>query len=280
MNPLYLCAFRNIMTDDLFETTEKISVLEECIANGMDINYNHSQILIDALNTDYEIIKFLIDNNIDIHTNNKILIRACFSNDLKVLDLLFSAGLDPAKSNNYIIKHYFRKYSSGAWIELDTLKLLVEYGVDPCSHNNALLKIACKEKDYDYAEYLFSMGASCCELNSACISELFNSPGNLEIKKLFLDNNMDLHISNTGVLLPLEYSILLCDLNSCNMLIAYGADINLCYNIINAQHDIIANAFGFVYADPDEIDQICKLFAEEYAEKIRAIFERKKSPKY
>lgn len=280
MNPLYLCAFRNILTDDLFEPNEIIAVFEECIANGIDINYNHSQILIDALNTNYEIIKFLIDNGIDLHTNDKILTEACFNNDLKVLNLLFSAGLDPAKSDNYIIKHYARKYTTGMWLELDTIKLLVEYGVDPCSHNNALLSIACNEKDYDLATYLFSIGANCCALNKIQISELFNSFGNLELKKLFLDNYIDPNSNETNRLSPLEYSILLCDLNSCNMLIAYGADISLCYNIINAQYDIINNEFKYMYTDPSEIDQICNLFPEEYAEKIRNIFERKKSLKY
>lgn len=264
---LYLCAFRNIITDNLFNTNQKINILEECIANGVDINYNDSQALIQAIDSDYEITAFLINNGIDIHSNTKILTMACFNNDIKILNLLFSAGLNPVKSNNYIIKHYSRKYPD-MWMELNTIKLLVEYGVDPLSYDNALLEIAYREKDHDLAEYLFDCGAKCDNLSKPIICELFNQPHNLEIKKLFLDNGVDPNINIQYELCPLEYAILQCDLDTCNMLLAYGADISVCH-IINNERIKIINSISVGYTILENLDNVCKLFPEEYGIKIR-----------
>lgn len=289
MDTVFLCAFKNIMDDHSFSMDEKINVLKICIDNGVDINYNNSDILIQAIHGDnLPIITFLIDSGIDIETNNKILILACLQQSTQILKVLLSAGLT-LTPDNFIIKYYSENYTN-LDIELDIIIVLVENGADPFSHGNALLEIACYNKDYDLVTYLINIGAKCNELSHKAIRYLFYKYGFLKIKKLFLENgtnpNVILPIRSwpieneilPGESCPLENAILQKDFETCKLLLEYGADINLCSNIINENYDMIDLCLHYYrISDQGILDNICNLFPDVISVKIRNIFLRERN---
>lgn len=277
MDAVLLCAFKNIIDDHSYSVDEKINILETCIDNGVDINYDNSQVLIQAiLRKNLLVITFLINSGIDIQTNNEILIEACSQTDTQILKILLLAGLDP--TDNFIIKYYSDNMANGMSMELDIIKLLVENGVDPFSHDNALWKIACYFMDYNLATYLISIGVKCNELDHVSMHGVFHRYGNMQIKKLFLENGVNPNVIMPITLCPLEFAILYEDLDSCKLLLEYGADINLCHNIVNENYQIIGSIMSnYLIINSELLDDICDLFPVEFTQKIQNVIAMKRN---
>lgn len=252
MNKIYSLAFDNVISKKNINFDEIIEILKICLENGVNINRKKSHILIDAIRYDnLQIINFLIDNGINIHSgDDSALIYACKNNYVQSVELLLVLGCKADTQNNqpiYIICDYHNKQKK---INIDIVKLLVNHGANPFSHSNKLLQKACEIEDFELVKYLISIGANCAEPNNKPISLAFANKENYELKKILLDNGASPNVTNdtkmhllTGshASYPcnlLERSLLHCDIESCKLLISYGADINLCLNLINNRNKI------------------------------------------
>lgn len=223
-------AFDTIINYNSYTNEQKIQVLQECVDIGIDINQNNSEILICAIDdNNYSIVKFLIENGINIGMDNsKPLEKACRLGNIKIIKLLLDAGSN--KTNIFESTIY----------DVEVVKLLIEYGYNPFDDNNTLLCNSCKNNSIDIVKYLISIGADCTKPNNQPIENVFRKYRKYEIKELLLRNGADPnHIKNTnnGKVSLLEYSVRHSNLKNCELLFAYGANVESCTNIINCDYD-------------------------------------------
>lgn len=216
----------------------RIKIIKECVEAGLNINTEEYQILILAIqNNDTETAKFLIENNINMQDGlGSYLNEACVNNNVEITKLLLELGAD-------INLKYSTSISKTR--NLDIIKLLVEHGADPFVNSNELLmRVFTNNKSLPIIEYLTSIGMDCTKLNNKQVAKIFIQNGNLQIKKLLLEhginsNAMTSDYTNDSEICLLELAIIKLDFYTCKLLLEYGADINLCYNIINKQYDCI-----------------------------------------
>ena len=115
-------------------------------------------------------------------------------------------------------------------MDINIVKLLIDHGADPFSSNNILLKGACKDNNIPLFEYLISIGAKCSDIDDLTIACAFSKYCDLELKKILLCNGTDPNMIVCDGSRILECAICNNDIDTCKLLIEYGADINLCYN--------------------------------------------------
>lgn len=256
MDKIYQVAFDSIITKKDYTIDEKIEVLKICLESGIDINRKKSHVLMSAIAYDnLRIINFLIENGIDIRADNDFALfwvyeqiiksrntKGSIARTLDIMELLLSLGVDPNARNNKLIIIMCNSKT----IHIDIIKLLVKYGMDAFAHSNKLFEKACKDKNLESVKYLISIGADCTGLNNMAISYAFDKNENYELKKILLDSGANPNTTNKlEICFPdgkyrnnsynlLEISVLYgYDVESCKMLLEYGADINLCHNLIN-----------------------------------------------
>lgn len=234
----YLYIFDTIINsqhiDYYLDTNKKIKLLQECLDFGIDINHNNSRALIKAIeNDDIKIVRFLIDNGINIRANDDLaLITACGNDnidDIETIKLLLSLGADPNAQNNKPLSISISDLDNIMVIEV--VKLLIDSGADPFADPN-LLSNACSTNYLLLVEYLLSIGIKCSDSDICYVFKL-HIGGSFPIKKLLLDNEANPNAKYDNGLFLLEYNIIYDGFNEIKLLLEYGADVNLCYNIIN-----------------------------------------------
>lgn len=292
MDGIYSLAFDNVIQKNNWTTDKKIEILKICLDAGVDINRIKSQAIFKAIKYDnLEIINFLIDNGINIHVDDdRALIYACELNRKQIVELLLSLGSDGGARNNESILKICDRFPKKKTIniDMDIIKLLVTHGANPFSHSNKLLQKACELKDLEVVKYLIGIGANCAEPDNKPISLAFSHKDNYELKKLLLDNGASPNIANNTrtYVTPnhttsyfcnlLERSVMHCDIESCKLLITYGADINLCHNLINKHNNIDRYIYENKINYVEEFKKIIDLFME-YGLDISWILEDSKS---
>lgn len=285
-------AFEKIVSDKYVENDKKIRIIKECMESGVDINYNNAIVLLSAIKANnYEMVSFLIDLGIDIRANNdSALICACYEtydddngrnycrkshnifneNKFKIINLLLSLGADVCAQNNAPMSNYIKSFGD---ITINVIKLLVEYGADPFCHDNLLLNEVCDKTNLLIFEYLISIGANCANIKSYRIRSIFTNHGTIKFVKILLDNGIGPNtiIDDRSLL---EWSMCYKLESNCKLLLEYGADINLCHNIINVNrsffHDFIS------CTSRNKMKPICSLFLEygiDIEEKIKIYHE-------
>lgn len=257
-------AFEKIVSDKYAPNDKKIRIIKECIESGIDINYNNSVVLISAIKSNnYEMVNFLIDCGIDIRANNdSALICACYEiyddkngrnycrsahtiyyeNKFKIINLLLSLGADASAQNNAPMSNYIESFGD---ITINVIKLLVEHEADPFCRNNLLLNEVCDNTNLLIFEYLISIGANCANIKSSIIRRIFTGINTIKFVKILLDNGIDTNtiIDDRSLL---EWSMCYKVESNCKLLLEYGADINLCHNIINVNRSFFSR-FYFMY---------------------------------
>lgn len=267
MNYAYLYAYEYAIRSEI-TSEEKFNIIKDCIMSGIDVNCNNSQLLYDAIQTkEIKIIRLLIDNGIDICAHdNRALYLACQNDNLEIVKLLLSAG---ANANSEIKPPILQTDN------FNIIKLLIENGANPHVESDKLLTRFCGDDgELEIVEYLISIGLSC---SNKLICHIFPSLVNPKIKRLLLENGADPNatkkwysrINNYCDINLLEYTIINFDFEGCKLLFEYGADVNLCYNIINKNHINLDT-----YKKRNDIELIIGLFMErgldirEFADKI------------
>lgn len=229
MSDSHIYAFTSITRNEKVPIEKKIKIIKECIDAGVDINYNDSMALIDAIqNEDNELVDFLIESGIDIRINDddeisSPLRTACQISNFHAVKTLLSYGANPNSEINPPILEA---------IDLDIIKLFVEYGANPFLNDNVLLVGAVDDFDLRLIEYLISVGANVQCQNNKPIADIFDSKGNYKIKRLLLENGADPNTIFNKICL-LELGIINADIKGCKMLFEFNADVNLCHNIIS-----------------------------------------------
>lgn len=202
---------------------------------NVNINLNDSSLLIEAIREeDLDTLRILIDYGINISADNdNALIEASTGYDLEILKLLLLLGADVNAQKSIIV--------TGNITYLDNIKLLIEFGLDYRAHNDILLLEAMKNNK-DIALYLLNLIKPDClekETLDQIICSAFIYQADLEIKKLLLDRgaNPNAIITNKpyeGVSV-LEYVAINGEFACCKLLLEYGADVNLCKNLIDGK---------------------------------------------
>jgi ankyrin repeat protein len=292
MNGIYSLAFDNVIQKNNWTTDKKIDILKICLGAGVDINRIKSQAKFNAIRYDnLENINFLIDSGINIRSDDdRALIYACEKNRKQIIELLLSLGSDAAAQNNEpilkICNHYSKKKKIN--IDMDIIKLLVTHGANPFFHSNKLLQKACELENLELVKYLISIGANCAEPDNIPISIAFSRKENYELKKLLLDNGASpniindtrTHVTNNHTASYLcnllERSVIHFDIESCKLLITYGADINLCHNLTNRDNKLRRYIYHGDINYGEEIKKIVDLFME-YGLDISWILENSES---
>lgn len=225
----HLCqyAFSKIMKDLEIDIDSKLQIIKECIETDptFDINYNESYALIVAIgNRHYPLVKFLIENGINVCAqDNKPVIAACtmttcMTSNMDMIKLLILYGADPMAQNNKPIC---------VANNIDTIKFLIDLGADPFAQNNSPFCEACLYGNLPQIKFLFELGASCIEPDNAPVNAAINR-SNLETTRFLLDNGADPNIGDDEIGNLLEKSVYLLNIDICELLMEYGADINLC----------------------------------------------------
>lgn len=264
MSDVYKYAFETIIGHDI-NSERKINIIKECIETGIDININESFAIMDATDIgDTKTMQFLIDNGIDVngYTYKPALSVACKDNNLPHVQMLLYAGA------NVNAIDAFGESAILQTTNIDIIKLLVEHGADPFVNNNRLLMTACEKiniplidylvsigmdlffdnnkllfnachkSDYNIIKYLIDHGADIKNPDNRAIIEIFNSRGYFRCKKLLLENGADPNFT-IDIMHSLEFCIINASIDECKLLFDYGADTNMCINIINQNYSII-----------------------------------------
>jgi ankyrin repeat protein len=204
MEELCLYAFDKVI-EDRQPTDFKIRIIETCLKSGVDINRNNSEALLRAVEReDYQLTKYLLENGINVHAD-------------KDNAIIWASDMD----------------------NLEIVQLLVEYGADPHVGNGDTLMGACDNENLLMVKYFLELGVDCAYPNNKPIKMVFEFEGNIEIKRLLLENGADPNAMYDGTKYPkfkhtiLERSAINGDFDSCQLLLAYGADLNLFYQIIS-----------------------------------------------
>lgn len=230
---IYLHAFNTIIPTN-YTIAKKINMLQECLDFGIDINHNNSKILITAIEYgNLQIVQFLIDSGIDIHANSDLaLIKVCTTDHIifsfEILKLLLRSGAIASAQNNKSLENCILFMEDD--VIIDALKLLIEHGADPLDTSIDLLRHARNSNLPPLVEYLLDIGIKCSD---SLIAKVFTDNTTISsIKKLLLKHGANPNAKLDGLLL-LEYAIMKTSINDIELLLEYGADVNLCYNIIN-----------------------------------------------
>lgn len=224
MSRVYTYAFSKAISDRGLDINTKIEIIKECVESGplFDINCNSSAELIIAIeNLDYPLVKILLECGMDVTAqDNRAIIIA--SNHVlylaDILKLLISYGADPIARNNEPI--------CGA-TNVNTVKFLIDLGADPLAQNNKPFCMACYSGKLSHVKFLFEFGVSCIEPDNAPINAAVDG-SNSDIIRFLLDNGADPNIGDNEVGNLLEKSVYLLDIEICELLLEYGADITLC----------------------------------------------------
>lgn len=225
------------ITDDALESAVGMGPImtKLLLDTNTNINLNDSSLLVLAIQEeDFDTLQLLIDRGINISADNDTaLLEASLCYDLEILKLLLSLGADVNAQKSKIVTLNI-KY-------VDNIKLLVGYGLDYRAHNDILLLNAVKNSK-DVAMYLLNLikvDDLEKEILDKIICSTFIHQSDLEIKKLLLDRGANPNVNITSQqkhyngLSILEYSAINCELDSCKLLLEYGADVNLCKHIID-----------------------------------------------
>jgi hypothetical protein len=204
---------------------------------NININLNDSSLLIEAIREeDLDTLQLLIDYGINISADNdNALIEASTGYNLEILKLLLSLGADVNAQKSEIATRDI--------MVLDNIKLLIEYGLNYRAHNDSLLRSAVKNnKSKDITMYLLNLIKPDClekETLDQLICSTFIHQADLEIKKLLLDRganpNAIITKSTYDDVSILEYATINGEFACCKLLLEYGADVNLCKNIIDGK---------------------------------------------
>jgi ankyrin repeat protein len=231
MNRVCFYACSNAIHDRKLNLDDKLFFIKECIDSsnmtGFDINYDRSKLLFDAIdNYHYPIIKLLVDNGIDVTSrNNKAIVKVCmWSDTMDMLKLLISHGADPTARDNDVICSVNCSESNNNGIDL--VKFLIDMGGDPFAQNNKLFNRACGIVNIELVKFLISIGMDCTIPNNSPILTTFYRSGDIELKKLLLDNGADPNAYDEDECL-LDMAIGKFDLEGCKLLLDYGANIDL-----------------------------------------------------
>jgi len=232
MSRIYSYAFSKAVSDYIVDPITSLSIIKECIdlIPSFDINYDQSDALITAIrHKDYQLVKLLVENGINVNIqNDQAIITACLLSTVDILKLLISYGADPTARNNEPICVASR---------IDIIQILMDSGANPFAQNNRPFCNACRTQNLPLVKFLIEIKANCTEPNNKPICLAFYNYGYIELKKLLLDNGADpnaiivddeYHRVDCGEKYILDRAICNCDLASCELLLEYGADIELC----------------------------------------------------
>lgn len=238
MSRAHIYAFKSASFDGDIDSEEKIEIMRECILEGVDVNYNNSIALFEAIGYgDAKLVNFLIDSGIDIHAKDDYALRrACENGEFEIVKLLLSVGANMNSTKKPLI------LQTG---HIEIIKLLIEHGADPFVNDNKLLLNSID--DLELVKYLISIGVDVIKPNNKPILEIFENKGNIEVKRLLLENDADPNAMKqyaTGSINLLECTINIRDIEGCKLLFEFGADINLCYNLINKNYDYFSRSYN------------------------------------
>lgn len=242
MSKLYQYTFECICSETKMNNEDRFEIIKECVEAGVNINYNNSQILKRAIGDgDMKLFHYLFDNGIDIHVDDDEPLRiACSYNQIEIVKLLISVG---ANTNDVFTK--------APLFDLDIIKLLVEHGANPFDRLNRMFINLCHWDEYfPIIQYFISIGADCTLPDNKPIITSFSNNHVLKIKRLLLENSADpnaVKIKGDKKVNLLELAVQKRDFNGFKLLLEYGANLNLCQNIINKTNIIrYENIMGFV----------------------------------
>lgn len=243
-------AFDNVLENEKYNDTEQLEILQECIEAGINPK-DYPNILSDAIHqwSSIEIIKFLIDNwaNVNGDKNDRPLNYICNIKrtkpnklaeikQLEITKLLILAGV------NIHIDNPISKCKT-----LPMIKLLVEHGADPFVSQYDLLLEACRYGDVEIVNYLLEIGAQWPPNIDETISNIFFNydfknkdkkyhEKYIEIIKILLENGASPNVTfDDDDISLLEISAKNLSIDLCKILLQYGADVNLCTNLINGK---------------------------------------------
>lgn len=251
------------ITNDTLESAVSMGpvMTKILLDTNTNINLNDSSLIILAIQEeDFDTLQLLINRGINISADDDIaLIEASIECNLEILKLLLSLGADVNAQKSKIVTLNI-KY-------VDNIKLLIEYGLDYRAHNDILLLNAVKNSK-DVAMYLLNL-IKVDDLEKKILDEIicstFIHQADLEIKKLLLDRGANPNVNITSQqkhyngLSILEYTAINCELESCKLLLKYGANVNLCKHIIDGiRHEPTKQKGKSI----DDYSKIIELFRE------------------
>jgi ankyrin repeat protein len=256
MSRIYEYALSKLVLDNNIDLDTKLSMVCELIniaGPNFNINYGQSKILIYAVeNNIYPLVKLLLEHGSDatVRDNYCIVISCRYDENIDIINILLKYGADATAQYNRPIVNMCSKED----LHIDIIKLLIDYGADPLacrnepisrarcldvvkylielgadpfSWDNRLLCKSCENSKLSLVTYLVEIGADCTVPNNLPISATFTYNVNPKIAKILLDNGADVnYICDEECLL--ERAICNCDFDGCEILLAYGADVELC----------------------------------------------------
>lgn len=254
MSIAYNYAFEMACRDEPRKSGILLEIIKECILAGVDININDSCALVNLIENQgkksIEIIKLLIENGINVQANNNQALKsACYEDLADVVEILLNSGANIDIGKDSIL---------GCANNMDVIKILVEHGADPFYNKNALFLDACENYDLKLITYLIEIGADVNIPDDNPICSIFDSKGNPKIKRLLLQNGANPNAKDINGICLLEHRIMYLDIESCKILFEFGADANMCDNIINMNYKIIGRKFGTTLS----LEPIIELFRD------------------
>lgn len=225
---IYNFAFLKIVYDGELDINEKINLIGECLANGIDINCRDSVALkLAVMLNQYKLVEYLIDNGIDIIADNcNAFKEACIGDNAEIVKLFILSGIDSTKYIYEIIDQWGKKHK----LNLDILKILVENNNDCLYLDKTIFVRICSLGDFEIVKYLISFGADCS--GSEAISSCIFSGVRANILILLLENGADPNYKITNI--PILYYLFIRQrIWICEIILKYGADPNCCKKEMN-----------------------------------------------
>lgn len=185
MSNLHICAFDHIIDDDRYIDVEKISVLEECIISGVNINHNSSNSLCSAIHKkSFPIVEFLINAGAEINSN--VICSAVLSGYDMVKYLVDKGAM--INPDDYISLNTAISEKNYAIV-----KLLIDKGINVRTNDDIALYISCMGDNLEIIELLLQSGADANSKKNK-ITNIDNVCKNVNFLKLLVKYGFDLNI--------------------------------------------------------------------------------------
>jgi ankyrin repeat protein len=262
---------------ETIEKEKQFAIIRELVEAKIDLNYGESKLLFCTVSNNYhDIVKYLIDHGINVRArNDRILINVCMNFDDILFELFLSLGVDVNKHIDNLI-NILRSGICHSETDkiIKILDLIISSGADISQHYEKLFCEACKYSRMDIINYLMGKGVSCCASDNAPIRSIIKrgvlTDETLRTMRFLFQNGADPNIKicekryngkwKKYTINLLELSVLTRNLDLCKLLFEFGAQANLCINIINQQCDLFSCFILYLPERDQNTNEIIQIF--------------------